>query len=185
MRAQSSVLKWLVRVAVPTTKVDWDALYREQLPKIYNFFRYRVGEGPIAEDLTAMTFEKAWRARHRYRSDQAAFSTWLFTIARNVATDHFRHHREFVSLEEAAENSDPRTPEDAVLRNLDFERLTGLLAKMPDRERELLSLKYAADLNNRTIASITGLSESNVGTILYRTIQSLRAQWEEGGPNHG
>jgi RNA polymerase sigma-70 factor (ECF subfamily) len=166
-------------------EVDWDALYREQLPKIYNFFRYRVGEGPIAEDLTAMTFEKAWSARHRYRRDQAAFSTWLFTIARNVATDHFRHQREFMSLEEVAENSDPQTPEDAILRNLDFQRLTMLLAKMPDRERELLSLKYAADLNNRTIALITGLSESNVGTILYRTIRSLRAQWEEGGPNHG
>jgi len=138
----------------------------------------------MAEDLTAMTFEKAWRARNRYRRDLAAFSTWLFTIARNVAADHFRQRREIVSLEEALEKSDPRTPEDAVLRDLDFERLSELLAKMPDRERELLSLKYAADLNNRTIASITGLSESNVGTILYRTIRSLRAQWK-GEPNHG
>ena len=183
MRAQGSVLKWLIQVT-PATEVDWDTLYREQLPRVYNFFRYRVGDGPMAEDLTAMTFEKAWRARHRYRCDLAAFSTWLFTIARNVATDHFRRCREIVPLEEAPEKSDPRTPEDAVLRDLDFKRLSELLAKMPDRERELLSLKYAADLNNRTIASITGLSESNVGTILYRAIQSLRAQWK-GGPNHG
>ena len=185
MSGQSSVLKWLFRAAVPATEVDWDVVYREQLPKIYNFFRYRVGDGPIAEDLTALTFEKAWRARHRYRRDRAAFSTWLFTIARNVATDHFRQRREFMSLEEAAENSDPRTPEDAVLRDSDFKRLTELLAAIPDRERELLSLKYAAELNNRTIASITGLSESNVGTILYRTLRNLRAQWEKGGPNYG
>ena len=185
MRAQSSVLKWLVRAAAPAAEIDWDALYREQLPRIYNFFRYRVGDGPIAEDLTAITFEKAWRARHRYRKDLAAFSTWLFTIARNAAADHFRSHRELLSLEEVTENSDPRTPEDAVLQSSDFRRLTALLGKMPERERELLSLKYGADMNNRTIASLTGLSESNVGTILHRTIQSLRAQWDEGGPSHG
>ncbi len=185
MRPQSSVLKWLERAAAPAAEIDWDALYREQLPKIYNFFRYRVGDGPIAEDLTAITFEKAWRARHRYRRDLAVFSTWLFTIARNVAADHFRHHREFLSLEEAIGNFDPRTPEDAILRSSDFKRLTALLAKMPERERELLSLKYGSDLNNRAIASLTGLSESNAGTILYRTIQSLRAQWDEGGPSHG
>ena len=154
MRAQGSVLKWLVEVAAPVAEIDWDTVYRDQLPKVYNFFRYRVGDGPIAEDLTAMTFEKAWRARHRYRRDVSAFSTWLFTIARNVATDHFRQHREFLSLEEAAESSDVRTPEDSLLRSSDFKRLTVLLTEMPDRERELVSLKYAAGLNNRTIAAL-------------------------------
>ena len=123
MRAQSSVLKWLVRAAVPSAEVDWDTLYKEQLPKVFNFFRYRVGEGPIAEDLTSITFTKAWRARHRYRRDLAAFSTWMFTIARNVATDHFRRLPEFVPLEEAAESSDPRTPEDTVLRRSDLQKI--------------------------------------------------------------
>ena len=48
------------------------------------------------------------------------------------------------------------------------------------RERELLALKYGAELTNRAITRVTGLSESNVGTILHRTIQQLRAGWDEG-----
>jgi RNA polymerase sigma-70 factor (ECF subfamily) len=49
---------------------------------------------------------------------------------------------------------------------------------LPERERELISLKYGADLNNREIAAITGLTESNVGTLLSRVLQRLREQWE-------
>ena len=48
-------------------------------------------------------------------------------------------------------------------------------------ERELVSLKYGAGVTNRAIAQLTGLSESNVGTILHRTIDALRARWDEGG----
>ena len=48
---------------------DWDALYADQLPRIYNYFRFRVGTDADAEDLTAHTFERAWRARERYRQD--------------------------------------------------------------------------------------------------------------------
>jgi len=60
-------------------------------------------------------------------------------------------------------------------------RLAGLLAGLPARERELLALKYGAGATNRAIARLTGLSESNVGTILHRTIESLRTAWDEGG----
>jgi len=52
-----------------------------------------------------------------------------------------------------------------------------LTAKLPPRERELIALKYGAALNNRLIAKLTGLTESNVGTILHRVVQTLRAQW--------
>ena len=81
------------------TGIDWNALYAEQLPRVYNYFRYRVGDDALAEDLTTATFEKAWRSRKRFRRDRAAFSTWLFTIARNVAIDHFRRRRPIMSIE--------------------------------------------------------------------------------------
>ena len=67
-----------------------------------NFFRYRLGHTADAEDLTARTFEKAWRARHRYRRDLAGFSTWLLTIARNVAIDHLRARQRHEPLDVAA-----------------------------------------------------------------------------------
>lgn len=161
----------------PAQEQDWDAMYAEQLPHVYNFFRYRMGPGPDAEDLTSVTFEKAWRARHRYRRDRGAFSTWLFTVARNVAVDHWRQRRPHVGLEHARNVADGSTPEELAERSSDVERLGRLLGTLADRERDLLSLKYGAGLTNRAIARLTGMTESNVGTILHRTIQELRAGW--------
>lgn len=162
-----------------TRATDWDACFAHELPRIYNFFRYRVGDGPLAEDLTSTTFEKAWRAREKYRRDQAAFSTWLFTVARNVAVDHFRSERPTSPIEEAEHLSGGPTPQDLAERRSDVEHLGRLLASRPDRERELLALKYGAEFNNREIARMTGLSESNVGTILHRAVEAMRADWDK------
>lgn len=173
------LLGWL-NPAADEVELDWEAAYRQELPRVYNFFRYRVGDRDSAEDLTSATFEKAWRARHRYRADRASVSTWLLAIARNVAVDHRRRARVEVPIEEAAPREE-ETPERTALRDSDHQRLVALLAELPTRERELVSLKYGAGVTNRAIAQLTGLSESNVGTILHRTIDALRARWDEGG----
>jgi len=162
---------------ISTAEPDWDAVYAEQLPRVYNFFRYRFGNTADAEDLTARTFEKAWRARHRYRRDLASFGTWLLTIARNVGTDHLRVRRPNVPLDEAATVAAADTPEDVASKESDARRLALLLEGLTDRDRELIALKYGAGLTNRAIAQATGLSESNVGTILYRAVQTMRARW--------
>jgi RNA polymerase sigma-70 factor (ECF subfamily) len=156
---------------------DWDGVYAEQLPRVYNFFRYRFRDDTLAEDLTATTFEKAWRAREGYRHDLAGFATWLLAIARNVAVDHQRARREHAPLEDAEHVSAPGTPEDDSARASDGERLRALLARLPERERELVALKYGAGATNRAIAKLTGLSESNVGTIVHRVVETLRRDW--------
>lgn len=159
-------------------EVDWNAVYAEMLPRIYNYFRYHLGDGPQAEDLTSATFEKAWRMRSRYRRDLGAFSTWLFTIARNTAIDLFRAQRAAVPLDEAAPAAGPAL-EEQVQTHQDRARLAALLAGLPERERELVALKYGAELTNREIAGLTGMSESNVGTTLHRVVSKIRRQWEE------
>jgi len=173
--------RWLPWAAA-ATEAEWEALYRAQLPRVYNFFRYRVGHGAEAEDLTSLTFEKAWQARHRYRRDLAGFATWLMAIARNVAVDHWRAQRlrETVPLDEATERAGGPTPEELAERRSDAERLARLLQLLADDDRELMALKYGAGLTNRAIARLTGLSESNVGTRVHRTVQRLRAAWGEG-----
>jgi len=173
------LIDWLTPFA-RTQAIDWESVYREELPRVFSFFRYRVGERATAEDLTSATFEKAWRARERYRRDRASVSTWLLAIARNVAIDHLRRTRPEVPLGDD-EPLAPGTPEVEALRRSERRRLAGLLAGLPARERELLALKYGAGATNRAIARLTGLSESNVGTILHRTIESLRTAWDEGG----
>lgn len=165
------------RSGEPVDKVDWDAVYADQLPRIYNYFRFRLGREADVEDLTARTFEKAWSARSRYRRDLAGFSTWLFKIAQNVGIDYLRSRRPHAPLDMAADLAAEITPESQAARDSDLLRLGRLTARLSEREQELIALKYGAALNNREIAHLTGLSESNVGTLLYRIVQTLRSQW--------
>ncbi len=176
------ILEWLSPAAA-VDAVDWDEVFREELPRVYNYFRYRGFDRPTAEDLASATFEKAWRARDRYRRDRAGVATWLVAIARNTAIDHLRRPRLDVPLEDAAAR-DEATPETEAMRAAERRRLAALVGALPERERELLALKYGAGATNRAIARLTGLGESNVGTILHRTVVALRARWderEEGG----
>ena len=157
---------------------DWEQVYAEQLPRVLNFFRYRLGDTADVEDLTARTFEKAWRARQRYRRDVAGFATWLLTIARNVAIDHVRARQRYEPLAVAdAVPSMDDTPEQQAVQQSEAQRLAALLAMLPPRQRELIAMKYGADMTNRAIARATGLSESNVGTILHRAVEELRGRW--------
>src|SRR3954469_11682410 len=158
-------------------ELDWNSVYRDQLPRLYNYFRFRIGRDADVEDLTARTFEKAWQARDRYQRDLSGFSTWLFSIAQNVAIDYLRASRRHLPLEAASDVATASTPEDDVSKRSDIARLAQLTTHLSDRAQELIALKYGAALNNRMIARITGLSESNVGTVLQRTVDKLRSQW--------
>jgi RNA polymerase sigma-70 factor, ECF subfamily len=160
-----------------TLPIDWDRIYVEHAPRVYNYFRFRLGNHADIEDLTARTFEKAWRSRTQYRSEMAGVSTWLFKIAQNVVVDHLRARRNHLPIDEALQLSAPDTPEKDAERGSNLARLTTLTQSLPDRERDLLALKYGAVANNREIARLTGLSESNVGTLLHRLVQTLRAKW--------
>ena len=174
--------------AATNEDVDWAAVYEEYLPRVYDYLRFRTGDNTLAEELTAQTFEKAWRGRHRYRFDLGAFSTWLFAIARNTAVTHYRKRygsREVPLDSVEAGTSDRGTciVEEIVERQCDLARLHALLSRLDSRERELVELKYGAALTNRAIARLTGLSESNVGTLLHRTVLRLREAWYgEGVP---
>lgn len=183
MASEGAVLQRLIGWAAPRAEVDWEAAYEDQLPRVYNFFRYRLRNGADAEDLTSRTFEKAWAARHRYRRDLGSFGTWVMTIARRVAIDHARRLRPHVSLEQTAEIAGGPTPEELAERRSDAARLERLLERLPERERELVALKYGAGLTHRAIGKLMGLSETNVGTILHRIVRDLRAGWDgsEGG----
>lgn len=178
MSAHDQSLPGMFEVTTAKFDIDWNGIYRQELPRIYNYFRYRLGDDALAEDLTSVTFEKAWRARTRYRRNLAAFSTWLFTIARNAATDHLRSHRILLSWDTLRELPAADSPHETYAHAADLERLRVLLESLNDHERELVALKYGAELNNREIAMQLGMSESNVGTTLHRIVTKLRAVWE-------
>jgi len=163
--------------------IDWDAVYAAELPRVYNFFLYKVGDKEYAQDLTATTFERAWKLRLKYRPAVAGISTWLFGIARNVLKEHYRKNQVSRQRSQAItplkEMSAKVDVEEMVQNRQERVLLRRILLKLPDREQDLIALKYGAGLTNREIAQVAGLSESNVGSILHRTVNKVRAELED------
>jgi RNA polymerase sigma-70 factor (ECF subfamily) len=162
--------------------IDWDLVYESQLPRIFNYFLYKVDDRDLAQDLAATTFERAWRLRLRYRVDIATVPTWLFGIARNIMREHLRgalHVSESLDTAARIENMPARIDiEESVQQQQEKEHLRTLLHQLTERERDLIALKYGARLTNREIARVMGLSESNVGSILHRAVMELRRRWQ-------
>lgn len=158
---------------------SWRDIYDTMLPKVFHYFAYRAGNTQIAEDLTSITFEKAWKARRNFKREKGRVESWLFRIARNVAIDYFRNSNEIVHLDDLDHMPSTHSIENTLDKNDRYAKLSRLLSTQPQRVRDLISLKYGAELTNRRIAKITGLSETNVGTILHRAVNSLREQWED------
>ena len=158
-------------------------LYEQYLPKVYRYVSYRITDTHTAEDLTSAVFEKALTKFNSYKADKAAFSTWIFTIARNTLTDHFRANQSHktVLLEDpaaAAAESNNR-PEEESEKEEELQALRTCVARLSKSEQEIISLKFGAEMTNRQIASMLSLSESNIGIIVYRAVRKLRDSFRE------
>ena len=168
-----------------TGRSSWEVfgeVYEEYMPKIYRYVSYRVNDAATAEDITSGVFEKALAKFCDYRADRGAISTWLFTIARNSVIDYYRRRskRPTVSLDDApplADDGDPVTDEIARREMRALLRLC--LEILSRREQDIVSLKFGAEATNRQISRQLRLTESNIGTILYRTVRKLRDCFQE------
>lgn len=155
----------------------FEKMYDTCMPRVYRYVSYRTGNPGIAEDITADVFEKALKSFDSYREEKASHATWLMAIARNAITDYFRREgkvqvvREDDAPEEVSE--DPEV-EEQVERSEEVRQLGLCLAGLPKIDQDIISLKFGAGMNNREIARTLQVSESNVGTRLYRAVQRLR-----------
>jgi RNA polymerase sigma-70 factor (ECF subfamily) len=157
-------------------------LYDEFMPKVYRFIHYKVNDEQVTEDLTSIVFEKALDNFNKYSSNKASFSTWIFSITRNTLIDYYRTNKthQQVSLDEVTEMpSQDFSPQEMVEKNAEQECLRRCLSKLPEDDQEIIRLKFAGELNNRQIAKILGLSESNIGVKLFRSIKKLREGFYE------
>ena len=137
--------------------------------RVYAYVAYRVGDGPDAEDVTSATFERALRieiASTRVRGNAAA---WLIGIARRQISDHFGGSplvtdvRDQLAAGELESDSAER---------IDLRRAVGSLN---ERDRELIALRYGADLTARRSANSSICSTNSVEVALHRALQTLRA----------
>ena len=154
-------------------------LYDEHIWDVYGFFGYRLRSREEVEDLTQQTFERALRAWERFDAERATERTWLLAIARNLLIDHYRRRGSAAHepLDES-DGEDPRLesrpgPEEALGLAPELESALGSLG---ERERELIALRFGADLNGPEIAELTGLTLANVHQILSRSLRRLRGK---------
>jgi RNA polymerase sigma-70 factor (ECF subfamily) len=171
-------------LAVQATRdaVAFGALYQRYYGRIYTYVRYRCNDPEVAEDLVAQIFEQMLTHLKRFDPKRAPFHAWLFGIARNIVNRHRRrlHREKWMPLEAlTGKNCVPeREIETKTLQSIEIEKLLRAIQGLDDEKRDLLALKFAGRFTNRQIAALTGLSESNVGVILFRTLDRLRAELE-------
>lgn len=150
--------------------------YSKYFPRVFAYVYARVGNPTTTEDLVSEVFERAYTKADSLRSD-AAFSTWLFTIARNVIISQARKFgRETLVDPEVMQEIAPHSAsvESEVLHQEEMRDLASLVRRFPQREQDIISLKFDAELSNAQIAHIMGLSEPNVRVIIFRTLKKLR-----------
>lgn len=161
--------------------LDFAEVYDQFYSPVYNFVRYQCSDQQSAEDLTAQIFEQILTHLTGFDPQRGALPAWVFSIARNALKNHFRAQalRRFLPLESAQRLPEPEPgPEDQSLDHETREKLLSALSTLPQRERELLALKFAARFTNQQISSLTGLSESNVGVIIFRAVRKLQQLME-------
>jgi RNA polymerase sigma-70 factor (ECF subfamily) len=158
------------------------ALYEQFMPKVFRYISFRINDENMAQDLTSIVFEKALTKFSAFNPQKASFSTWIFTIARNTVIDHYRVYKKEDSLDQEKVVNAPAqypSPEDEAIKTENTHRLRVFLTRLNKREQEAIILKYSNGMSNREIAEVLQLTESNVGSILCRTIRKLRNSFLE------
>jgi RNA polymerase sigma-70 factor (ECF subfamily) len=155
----------------------FEALYRSSRDDVYAYVMSLLRDSNAAEDVTAQAFERAYRRRRSFDRRRGEERAWLFGIARNAALDELRRRRRLTALVVEPESSGDDDvaaavdDDDIVLRRT---AIRAALATLSARDREVIALKFHGGLSNSELAKVLGVSESNAGTILHRSVQKLR-----------
>lgn len=140
--------------------------------------------GGQASDVVQDTFERLL-GEDRTKV-QGHLGAWLFTVCRNRALELKRRSGRVFPLAEDEEMMSPDTsPEGAALKRDQRRALRETLDKLPERQREVVALRFAGGLSYQEIADVTKLSVTNVGVILHTAIKSLRAHMTEAESAEG
>jgi RNA polymerase sigma factor (sigma-70 family) len=138
---------------------------------VYAYVAYRIGDGPDAEDVTSDAFERALRYRDRYDPSRGEPVAWLIGIARRRVNGALAASRPLAR--ERRDEAAPGSLEEATVRRL---TIAEALNKLAERDRELIALRYGADLTAAQIAEIVGARTNAIEVALHRALGRLRAE---------
>lgn len=155
--------------------LDLERLFAEHAQALFGFLAYRTGDPTIAEDILGDTFERAVRSYRRFDARKGSETTWLYTVALNCLRDHLRKRKaEHHALERAHEGG--RESVDDAFEHYQYkDLLIRGLATLDAGEREVLALRFGADLRLEDIAKVTGQPQTTVHSRLYAGLRKLRA----------
>jgi RNA polymerase sigma factor (sigma-70 family) len=137
--------------------------------RVYTYVAYRIGDGPEAEDLTSEVFERAVRYRDSFDASKGSPAAWLIGIARRLLGSLPPVESTLGDMPDTASTLDL---EEAVVARLD---VAVLVHRLEERDRELIALRYGADLNARQIGELVGMRTNAVEVALHRALARLRA----------
>ena len=167
---------WLA-VAARTDPDAFASLYQTYVERVYRYVVVRGSSEHDAEDLTALTFERALRGIGGYHPGGVGVLPWLLRIARNASIDAHRRRvaRASIPLEQwpLVVDHSP-TPEQAAIAAEQRREVLGQLAALPQAQRDAIALRYAAGLSCREIAAVLGKSEAATKKTLSRALEALR-----------
>jgi RNA polymerase sigma factor (sigma-70 family) len=160
--------------AQPTSEVNFERLYRSSRDDVYAYVASLLRDEAAAEEVTAAAFERAYRKRNRFDPERGEPRAWLFGIARNAALDELRRRGRQAELTAEPADLGRLGADEGAERSERRLAVSAALERLAPHERELIALKFFAGLENREIARVLGISESNAGTKLHRGMTKLR-----------
>jgi RNA polymerase sigma-70 factor (ECF subfamily) len=163
--------------------MNFEQVYNAYFKRVYSYIRARITSETQADDIACEVWQKVFEKQSSFDESKGNIEQWLFTIARNQVNSHFRLYyiKNFFSMTDKEEvfSSKEKQPLDKLDEAEELKQLSAALEALNQKERDLISLKFFSSLNNREIAKITSLSESNVGTIINRAVNKIKTILED------
>ena len=154
------------------TDLQREKIYRDYHERVCGYIRSRINDMQDAEDIASSVFVKVFEKLDSFDESRASLSTWIYTIARNTLTDYYRTKKQFVELTEAQESG--FSVEDEICNEEMLERLADALESLPERERNIVILRYYSGRTLKEIAGRLGISYSHVKTLQNKALAKLK-----------
>jgi len=171
---------------VSRAKTDPEAfseLYDIYFPKIFRYVSWRADNKADTEDIVSDVFVKVLDKIETFKwQKDAAFSSWIFRIAHNTLVDYYRtkQKKSHINLDHLPEiESDEILPDESYERKLLFQKLHRLIQELPERQAEIITMRFFAGMKNKEIAEVLEIKEKSVAACLCRGLQTLHDKFNK------